>query len=300
MVLTEEKTPERRLAAIMAADVAGYSRLMHEDEERTLAALTAHRKIVDDLIVQANGQIFNTAGDSVLAEFPSVVEAYHCAIAIQRALARAHASSPDMPHLELRIGINVGDVMAKDGDLFGDGVNIASRLEALAEPGGICITRAVRDQLRDRGDMTFSDLGEHSLKNIARPVRAFRAVFDRSAEPVLPESIRRSEAVAQPEPQEEPDSRSVEIAFWETVQASDDDAEYRIYLERYPDGAFADLAHARLHGVSSAEDSGVELMFWDSVRNSDDPAMLRAYLEKYPNGEFRSLAEIVLAKLTKK
>jgi len=201
----------------------------------------------------------------------------------------------------LRIGINVGDVMVKDGDIFGDGVNIAVRVEGLAPPGGICVTRGVRDHLRDRVGTGFSDLGEHSVKNIARPVRVFQAAFDPDGEPSLPE--------ANPLPQEAepgglpgsgfeaaPDD-ATEIAFWQSVQASDDDAEYRIYLETYPDGTFADLARARLDGTSKIEEPGVELAFWETVRDSDDPTMIRAYLDKYPEGEFRALAEILLQRL---
>jgi class 3 adenylate cyclase len=289
--------PERRLAAILAADFAGYSRLMHEDEERTLATLTRHRAIVDELIAAAHGEIVSTAGDSVVAEFPSVVEAWHCAVAIQRALLRANETLPADARMEMRVGINVGDVMVRDGEVFGDGVNIACRIEALAEPGGIAVTRAARDQLRDRVDTKFADLGEHEVKNIARPIRAFRVIFDRSAEPELPDSLKRPEepgAAAETDDDGEPPSDSVEIAFWQSVQASDDDAEYRIYLERYPDGAFADLARARLRGASAVEDTRVELAFWETVRDGRDPEMLRAYLEKYPDGEFRSLAEIML------
>jgi class 3 adenylate cyclase len=293
--------PERRLAAILAADVEGYSRMMHRDEERTLAILTSHRKIVDDLIVTARGQIFGAAGDSVLAEFPSVVEAFHGAIAVQQALEKANAALPEDERMLFRIAINVGDVMVKDGDIFGEGVNIAARLESLAEPGGICVSRNARDQLRDRVDTKFEDLGEHSVKNIPRPIKVFRVLFDRTAEPELPETVRRVE----PEPEDDdigeaPPSDSVEIAFWQSVQASDDDAEYRIYLERYPDGAFAELAQARLRGASAVEDSSVELAFWETVRTSDDPAMLSAYLEKYPQGEFRSLAAIMLKGLENK
>jgi adenylate cyclase len=288
---------ERKLAAILAADVEGYSRLMHADEERTLATLTAHREIVDGLILGAHGQIFGTAGDSVLAEFPSVVEAFHCAVAIQQALAKANAALPPDERMQFRIGINVGDVMVKEGDIFGDGVNIAARLEGLAEPGGICVTRGVRDHLRDRVTLPFEDLGEHSVKNIPRPIKVFRVLFDRHAEPSLPETVRHAEsqpAESDADEEEAPPSDSVEIAFWQSVQASDDDAEYRIYLERYPEGAFADLARARLRGASAVEDTSVELAFWETVRTSNDPAMLRAYLEKYPQGEFRSLANIML------
>jgi adenylate cyclase len=289
--------PERRLAAILAADVAGYSRLMHADEEGTLAILTSHRSIVDQIIVRARGQIFGSAGDSVLAEFPSVVEAFHAAIAIQQSIDKANSSLSSGRRMSFRIGINVGDVMVKENDIFGDGVNVAARVESLTQPGGICVTRAVRDQLRDRVDARFEDMGEHSVKNIARPIRVFAVVFDPHAEPRLPEFGADAQREADA-PDESAPSDSVEIAFWQSVQASDDDAEYRIYLERYPEGAFADLAKARLRGASAVEDTDVELAFWETIRDSDDPAMIRAYLEKFPDGEFRSLAEIMLSKLS--
>ena len=169
---------ERKLVAILAADVVGYSRLMHDDEERTLATLTAHRAIIDELIANGRGEIAGTAGDSVLAEFASVVDAVRCAVSIQQALAKANEPLPAESRMLFRIGINVGDVMVKDGDIFGDGVNVAARLEGIAEPGGICVTRGVRDHLRDRMEYKFEDLGEHSVKNIARPVRVFRVRFD--------------------------------------------------------------------------------------------------------------------------
>jgi class 3 adenylate cyclase len=293
---------ERKLAAILAADVVGYSRLMHEDEARTLATLTAHRTIIDHLILAAHGQIFGTAGDSVLAEFPSVVEAFHCAVAIQQALARENAALPEEQRMPLRIGINVGDVLVKDGDIFGDGVNIAARLESLAKPGDICVTRGVRDHLRDLIDAEFEDLGEQSVKNISRPVRVFRVLFDVNAEPSLrfdgprpPEGSRASEAKSGRSAQAV--AQSVEVAFWQSVQASDDDDEYRIYLERFPDGAFADLARTRLAGLSTIEDPSVEVAFWDTVRDSGSRAMVQAYLDKYPEGKFRSLAEIMIKAL---
>src|SRR5476651_1882877 len=165
---------ERKLIAILAADVEGYSRLMEIDEEGTLATLSAHRAITDELIATHSGRIFGTAGDSVLAEFASVFAAVECAIEIQVALADANRSIEEDRRLRFRIGINVGDVMVKDGDIFGDGVNIAARLEGLAEPGGICISRGVRDHVRKMGRYAFEDLGEQSVKNIAQPIRAFR------------------------------------------------------------------------------------------------------------------------------
>ena len=168
---------QRKLAALLAADVAAYSRLMGADEEGTLTALGGHRSdLIDPKIKQHGGRIANTAGDSILAEFPSVVEALRCAIEVQRAMADRNSGIPQDRRIEFRMGINVGDVMAKDGDLLGDGVNIAARLEGLAEPGGICISRAVRDQVRDRMDIAFDDMGEIEVKNIARPVRVFRVL----------------------------------------------------------------------------------------------------------------------------
>src|SRR3954470_3389989 len=184
---------ERKLAAIFAADVAGYSRLMEADEEQTLATLSGHRLIVDEAILRHRGRIAGTAGDSVLAEFASVLDAVHAAIEIQHSLAEANNALPEPRQMQFRIGINVGDVLVKDGDIFGDGVNIAARLEGLAEPGGICVSRAAPDQLRDRVEVKFDDLGEHNVKNIARPVRVFRVRFDENGEPKLPESVRHKE-----------------------------------------------------------------------------------------------------------
>ena len=155
---------ERKLVAILAADVEGYSRHMERDEAATLATLSAHRAIVDELINSHNGRITGTAGDSVLAEFPSVVEAVDCAVKIQDALAATNEDFPDEHRLQFRIGINVGDVMVKDGDIFGDGVNIAARLENLATPGGISISRGVRDHVRKLGRFAFEDLGEQASR----------------------------------------------------------------------------------------------------------------------------------------
>src|ERR1700739_2729600 len=165
---------ERRLAAILAADVEGYSRLMHGDEEATMATLSARRAFVDELIARHRGRIANTAGDSVLAEFASVLDAVCCAIEIQAALQRADEGEPEARRMRFRIGINVGDVMVKDDDILGDGVNVAARLEGLVRGGEICVSRGVRDHLRHRGGMVFEDLGEKLVKNIVHPIRAFR------------------------------------------------------------------------------------------------------------------------------
>jgi adenylate cyclase len=165
----------RRLAAILAADVAGYSRLMGADEEGTHERLKAHlRELVDPNIAEHRGRIVKNAGDGFLAEFPSVVDAVRCAVEIQRGMADREPKVPEERRIRFRIGINVGDVIAEEHDIFGDGVNVAARLEGLAEPGGICVSRVVRDQVRDRLDYTFEDRGEQQVKNIARPVRVYR------------------------------------------------------------------------------------------------------------------------------
>ena len=166
---------ERRLTAILAADVAGYSRLMGADEEGTLARLKAHRReLVDRKISERRGRIVKTTGDGMLVEFASVVDAVRCAVEIQREMAERNADVPSDQRIEYRVGINVGDIIIDAGDIFGDGVNVAARLEALAEPSGICVNRIVRDQVRDKLDIAFEDLGEQQVKNIARPVRVYR------------------------------------------------------------------------------------------------------------------------------
>ena len=170
-----EARVERRLAAILAADIAGYSRLMGIDEEGTLRDLKAHRSaLIDPKIAEHRGRIVKTTGDGALVEFASVVDAVRCAVEIQRDMAERNADVPAERRIEFRIGINLGDIIIEDADIFGDGVNVAARLEALAEPGGICVSRVVRDQVRDKLDFAFEDLGEQQVKNIARPVRVYR------------------------------------------------------------------------------------------------------------------------------
>ena len=178
-----EERVERRLTAILAADVAGYSRLMGADEEGTLAALkTLRREVADAKIKEHRGRIVNTTGDGLLSEFASVVDAVRCAIEVQREMATRNAGVQAERRIDFRIGINLSDIIIDDNDIFGDGVNIAARLEALAEPGGICVSRMVRDQVRDKLAIAFEDMGEQQVKNIARPVRAYRAVLAESAE----------------------------------------------------------------------------------------------------------------------
>jgi len=149
----------RRLAAVLAADVAGYSRLMGADEEGTLAAFKAvRRELGDPKIAEHNGRIVKTTGDGLLVEFQSVVDAARCAVEVQRAMGERNTGVPADKRIEFRIGINLGDVILDDGDIFGDGVNVAARLEALAEPGGICISGAAHEQIRDKLDLAFEDL----------------------------------------------------------------------------------------------------------------------------------------------
>ena len=170
---------ERKLVAILAADVVGYSRLMGDDEAGTLAALKAYRnETIDPKVAAHGGRIVKLMGDGALVEFPSVVEAVQCAVEIQRAISERNVEVANGRRIEFRIGINVGDVMIDGDDIYGDGVNIAARLEALAEPNGICISRAVRDQIRDRLDLSLDDLGEVEVKNIARPIRVFRVLTE--------------------------------------------------------------------------------------------------------------------------
>ncbi len=168
---------QRRLAAIVAADVAGYSRLMGADEVGTLAALKASRReIVDPAIAEHNGRIVKTTGDGMLVEFSSAVDAVTCAMTMQQKMAERNGSAAQA--IAFRIGINVGDIIIDGGDIFGDGVNVAARLESIAEPGGICISSSAHDQVRDKLELRFIDLGEQTLKNIARPIRAYAVVRD--------------------------------------------------------------------------------------------------------------------------
>jgi adenylate cyclase len=167
----------RRLTAILAADVAGYSRLMGADEEGTHERLKAHlRELVDPKIKEHHGRIVKNTGDGMLVEFPSVVDAVRCVAQVQRGMGDRNAEIPEDKRITFRIGINLGDVIAEEHDIYGDGVNVAARLEALAEPGGICISRVVRDQIRDKLPYPFEDRGEQSVKNIVRsvPVYALR------------------------------------------------------------------------------------------------------------------------------
>jgi adenylate cyclase len=164
----------RRLVAILAADVAGYSRLMGADEDGTHERLKSHlRELVDPKIGEHRGRIVKNTGDGFLAEFQSVVDAVRCAAEVQRGMVDREPGVAKERRIELRVGVNLGDVIVEEHDIFGDGVNVAARLEVLAEPGGICVSRVVRDQVRDRLELAFEDLGDQIVKNMARPVRAY-------------------------------------------------------------------------------------------------------------------------------
>jgi adenylate cyclase len=194
----------RRLTAILAADVAGYSRLMGADEEGTLEGLKAlRRELVDPKITEHRGRIVKTTGDGMLVEFASVVDAVRCAVEVQQGIPERNTDTRPESRIEMRIGINLGDVIVEGDDLYGDGVNIAARIEALADPGGVFVSNTVHDHVRDRLPFVFEDLGEQQVKNIARPVRVYR-VRDAAAKsptatasPALPLPVDRSASVCQ-------------------------------------------------------------------------------------------------------
>ena len=192
-----ENRVDRRLAAILAADIAGYSRLMGVDEEETLRQLKAHRKeLIDPKITEHRGRVVKTTGDGMLVEFVSVVDAVRCAVEMQRAVRTINDPVPPERRLELRIGVNLGDVIVDGDDIFGDGVNVAARLEALAEPGGIMVSRNVHDQVRDKLSFGFEDMGEQTVKNIARPIGVHRVHITENAEPA---AVKSTTAVPKPE-----------------------------------------------------------------------------------------------------
>jgi class 3 adenylate cyclase len=191
---------KRKIAAIFAADIAGYSRLVAEDEEETLRRLAAYRAVTDDFIAKAGGRIFNTAGDAVLAEFPSAVEAVRCAIDIQESLRTRNMAYPPSRHMSFRIGITIGDVVERDGDLLGDGVNIAARLEGLSEVGGICISRAVHEQVANKLSVQFADIGAQEVKNIPTPVHAYMVAMRREDGTYAAPQVKKPATKATPAP----------------------------------------------------------------------------------------------------
>ena len=201
-----EQRVERRLAAILAADVVGYSRLMGANEVGTLRALKTLRwEVIDPAITAHGGRIVKLTGDGILIEFASVVDAVACAVEVQRAVARRNADTPQECRIEYRIGINIGDVIVDGDDIYGDGVNVAARLQALAEPGGICVSGTVREHVRNKLPFAFSDQGQRAVKNIARPVHVY--ALDAGAVPApsggempltVPDSTRRPSMIVLP------------------------------------------------------------------------------------------------------
>jgi adenylate cyclase len=225
---------ERRLAAILAADVAGYSRLVGADEEGTLSALRAmRREIIDPTIAEHRGRIVKTTGDGLLAEFASVVDALRCAV-------RWQATVPPESRIAWRVGINVGDVVVEDGDIFGDGVNVAARLEALAEPGGICVSARVQEDAAGRFDLQFEDLGEQSLKNIARPVRVYRVASPKCSDPPSAQEgprISPAVAAATAPPPALPDKPSIAVLPFQNISGDPEQ-------EHFGDGIAEDVTTA--------------------------------------------------------
>ena len=217
---------ERRLTTILSADIAEYSRLMRADEDGTMRGLTACRAVIDALVAEHRGRIANTAGDAVLAEFPSVVDGLVCAIAIQRRIDRLYEDLAPERRIQFRIGVHVGDVMPRGGDLFGDAVNVAARLQAIAEPGGICVSGAIREHGGTRVTAVFTDCGRHQVKNIAEPIHVFRV-----------EPRRVDEPAAMPSAPALPDKPSVAVLPF-TNMSSDPEQEF------FADGIAEDIITA--------------------------------------------------------
>src|SRR5215472_7051861 len=207
----------RRLAAILAADVSGYSRLMGADEEGTHERVRAHlRELIEPKIAERRGRVVKNTGDGFLAEFASVVDAVRCAVEVQRGMAERNAGTPPEKRIEFRIGINLGDVIVETHDIFGDGVNVAARLEGLAEPGGVLVSNTVHDQVRDRLPFTFENLGEQQVKNITRPLRVYR---------VKKEAATIAPPLATPARLPLPDKPSIAVLPFENV-SSDPEQEF--------------------------------------------------------------------------
>jgi len=243
-----EDRVDRRLAAILAADIAGYSRLMGVDEEGTLRQLKRHRKqLVDPKITEHRGRIVKTTGDGMLVEFVSVVDAVRCAVDIQRSMLERNVEVAPDKRIQFRVGINVGDIISDENDIYGDGVNVAARLEALAEPGGICVSRIVHEQVCDKLDFSFEDLGEQQVKNIARPVRTHRILLStRCDEPIS--AMASSPRSARPPPQKP----SIAVLPFANMSG---DAEQEYFSEGVTEDIITNLSHNHSFFVISRSSS---------------------------------------------
>jgi len=242
---------ERKLVAILAADVAGFSKHMERDEVATLAALTKLRDISDEIITEFDGRITSTAGDSVIAEFPSVLSAVEAAVNIQEQLFTYNHKPENKHPLWFRIGLNVGDVMVKGSDIFGDGVNVASRLEGISKTGGISVSRGVFDYVDKQTAYVFDDLGMQSVKNIVEPIGAYairfkdgKAVVNEKAFDVPVEEVASDESSS--------NSHALELSLWETVKDSESIGELQAYLNEFPDGTFSQVAKLRIKDIETS------------------------------------------------
>ena len=282
---------ERRLAAILAADVVGYSRLMEADEEATLTTLNAYRQVIDGLIADHRGRVFGSAGDSVIAEFASPVEAVRCAVEIQCDIEERNTDVSEDRRMRFRIGVNLGDVMVEGDNLLGDGVNVAARLEGLAEPGGICISGMVHQTIEAKLDLAFEDMGLQEVKNIARPVRAYRVVVEPSPGAVT---------ATRPQPQRSPVTDKPSIGVLPFVNMSGDPEQ-----EYFSDGITEDLITdlSKISGlfvvarnavffykgkavkpVEVSEELGVRYLLEGSVRKAGNRVRITAQLIDPPTG----------------
>jgi adenylate cyclase len=284
---------QRRLAAILAADVVGYSRLIRADEEGTLAALKLLRAdVIDPRIAGHNGRVVKLMGDGMLAEFASVVDAVRAAVETQRAVAQRNAALPTEKHIEFRVGINLGDVVIDGDDIHGGGVNVASRLEGLADPGGICISGGVHDQVRDRIDQAFDDLGDQQIKNIDRPVRVWRWKG---------ESNKGAGALAEPLPL--PDKPSIAVLPFDNMSGDPEQEYFSDGLAEDIITALSKVAQMRVIARNStfaykgqaldlrriAGELGVRYLLEGSVRRGGDRLRITAQLIGRPPADHRSV-----------
>ena len=287
-----EQVVQRRLVAILAADVVGYSRKVSEDEEATLRTLGIYRTTIAELIAQHGGRIFATAGDSMMVEFGSAVQAVRAAVAVQRALYRRNADLPDVRRMEFRIGINLGDVIAEEGDLLGDGVNIAARLQEIAEPAGICLSNAVRDQIEGKLEFPLAALGQRSLKNIPRPVLVYRVDWGVDT-PAAPTMLGGGALTL-------PDKPSIAVLPFANISG---DSEQEYFVDGITDDIITALSHYRWFFVIArnstfaykgrpgvdvkqvARELGVRYVLEGSVRKAGNRIRATAQLIEAENGQ---------------